>query len=90
MSDLISELQSHWSSQNDPEFPDDDKCCYLLGQRAIAEIERLNARIKDYQDACSQKQEIIDLGASILSDLQDQIHKLKCDVFDHVNLQGHK
>jgi len=24
-----------------------------------AEIERLNARIKDYQDACSQKQEII-------------------------------
>jgi len=30
------------------------------------EIERLNARIKDYQDACSQKQEIINDSLRLL------------------------
>ena len=46
-------------------------------KQAANEIERLNARIKDYQDACSQKQEIIDCDKAVISDLQIRVKELE-------------
>lgn len=42
---ICNELRGHWSSQDDPELDDEDKCCHLLGLRAAAEIERLRSVI---------------------------------------------
>jgi predicted nucleic acid-binding Zn-ribbon protein len=41
------------------------------------EIERLNSRIKDYQDACSQKQEIINGCIEFNADLLKKLSEIK-------------
>ena len=51
--DICAELRSHWPEQDDPELADEDKCCWLLGMRAAAEIDRLRALAKDAYEAWS-------------------------------------
>jgi len=47
---LAGELLRHWAEQNDPELPDEEKCCFILAERAAKELYRLTRALQRIAD----------------------------------------